>query len=657
MLEKANALHYNVKMTCLDMLATVGHLLRKFEQEIDFLKIYSIVEYLYCGDNNRLAFNPQEAGLYGFLQNGSRGHKALRKRNYSFKTQTILLVLLIAIPLMIIILAFNIYTVRRSNQRVQESAMNTISLYKNSLESELRNVESLMISLVASDPSYTQLRYNLDPYRVYSNVYDIMGKYQNYMTTYSVIGAMHLYSEVNGIYRTEYRGAYNYSYKQQLAAVIEDLLEGPENPTQLGWFYRTIEDREFLMRAIGKDGLFTVCIVDPEKVPVPQSLGSADGHVYEGGLLVYASAQGTPVIMKDFFGTQSIVNEPGESGFFRTQAGIQYAVSIDYSEYASTKLYYLQVSGGVLNNLDSIQLLLLIFSVLLSFLLPVVLMTMQRKSFRPMLHLISTMEQIRAGRLDAKMDADYSIAEYSRLSTTFNELMGEIQCLKIEAYEKELAEQKTRLLLLQSQIRPHFYLNCLKNIQALAQQRQFDSIQSMVLGLSHYLRYLFQDGISMVTLADELKSVENYIALQSINSLRPTQCHIQVADNLTGIPIPPLSVLTFVENAVKHAALPDRTLNIRIKAVLLQSEDGYYLNLTITDNGGGFSPQILKNLNQRSAYLESGHIGIVNVKSRFELIYGNRSSLAFANLGEGSCIDIFIPLTIQEYKNIKGVDR
>lgn len=58
MLERANDLRNNVKMTCLDMLVPAGHLLRKIEHTIDFSEIYSIVEHLYCEDNGRPAVDP-----------------------------------------------------------------------------------------------------------------------------------------------------------------------------------------------------------------------------------------------------------------------------------------------------------------------------------------------------------------------------------------------------------------------------------------------------------------------------------------------------------------------------------------------------------------------------------------------------------------------
>lgn len=563
----------------------------------------------------------------------------LKQRGISLKTLTLLLVLTIALPLLAVIVFFNIYTVQRSNLRVYESGLNTIDLYQNALESDLRGIESSMLSLIAADPYYRQMRYQLETYPLFSNIYSVQKRYQDFMFTYPIIGIMRFYSQANSTGRTEFRDGYDYAFKKQLETVIDGLLKSPKNPTQLGWFYQTVQGRAVLVRILGKDGLFTVCVVDPQEMAVPQTLNSGNE-----GVLIYATEQGEPAINQDFIKTNDILLDPTAESFYLTGSPKRYLVSAGESGYGGTRLFYLQPYGGILGNLDMIQNVLLIISVLLCLLIPFAVTALNRQNFRPMELLIHTMEQIRSGQTSAKMRENYEVREFLALSTTFNELMEEIHRLKIESYEKEIGEQKAHLLLLQSQIRPHFYLNCLKNVQALAQERQYDNIQSLVVELSAYLRYLFQAPSSMVALEDELRSVSSYINLQRLITSRPPECVVTVPSSLSGFFIPPLSILTFVENAVKHANLPDRTLIIRIKAVLLESEEGKYLNITITDNGCGFSPEMLSVLNSSVPQLREGHIGIANVLRRFELVYSKRSTFVFSNLREGSCIDVFIPL-------------
>jgi len=107
--------------------------------------------------------------------------------------------------------------------------------------------------------------------------------------------------------------------------------------------------------------------------------------------------------------------------------------------------------------------------------------------------------------------------------------------------------------------------------------------------------------------------------------------------------VPPISVLTFVENSVKHGMSLNKPLNIYIKARLLLSEEGDYVNITISDNGKGFSDEELLKLNDNENANSSEHIGILNVKNRFAIIYNNKSTIFFSNQANGACVEIFIP--------------
>ena len=58
MLERAEDMHCNVKMTCLEMLISASHLLRKIEKAINFPEVYDMVKCLYCQDDGRPAVDP-----------------------------------------------------------------------------------------------------------------------------------------------------------------------------------------------------------------------------------------------------------------------------------------------------------------------------------------------------------------------------------------------------------------------------------------------------------------------------------------------------------------------------------------------------------------------------------------------------------------------
>jgi len=124
---------------------------------------------------------------------------------------------------------------------------------------------------------------------------------------------------------------------------------------------------------------------------------------------------------------------------------------------------------------------------------------------------------------------------------------------------------------------------------------------------------------------------------------------IDIEESLTVIKIPAISILTFVENSVKHCLENEEGVEIRIKVQRLQSETGNLINITISDNGKGFPDEQLQVFNYSKADDFSEEcIGIRNVIQRFYLIWGEeKAGFAFSN-AHGANVDIFIQLDGQE---------
>ena len=84
---------------------------------------------------------------------------------------------------------------------------------------------------------------------------------------------------------------------------------------------------------------------------------------------------------------------------------------------------------------------------------------------------------------------------------------------KVSVTANRLDAVPAKLQYLQLQIRPHFYLNCLKNINSRAQMHEDEKIQTLVISLSDYFRYNFQDVKNFVTVREELEAVQSYVDL------------------------------------------------------------------------------------------------------------------------------------------------
>jgi signal transduction histidine kinase len=196
------------------------------------------------------------------------------------------------------------------------------------------------------------------------------------------------------------------------------------------------------------------------------------------------------------------------------------------------------------------------------------------------------------------------------------------------AFEREMAE--ARLQVLQAQIEPHFLFNTLANVRRLYDKEHAAGARM----LENLMRYLavalprMRENTS--TLARDAELVEAFLRIQQIRMGRRLVFHIDLPAQLRASPVPPMMLLTLVENAIKHGLNPSPGGGlIRIVA----RDGGGRLILSVADTGVGFAPG-------------SGvGTGLANIRARLGAQFGDRGSLALENnaLG-GVTATIALPL-------------
>jgi signal transduction histidine kinase len=178
------------------------------------------------------------------------------------------------------------------------------------------------------------------------------------------------------------------------------------------------------------------------------------------------------------------------------------------------------------------------------------------------------------------------------------------------ALEREQAE--ARLQLLQAQIEPHFLFNTLANVRRLyaldAAQGQA-MLDSLVRYLSTALPSLRQ---STTPLGQEVELAVAWLQLQQMRMGARLAFRVDVPPALATWPVPPLMLLTLVENAVKHGLQPRaRGGCVRLEA---READGV-LSVSVIDDGIGLRPG------------GGGGIGLANVRARLTVMHGAAGSL------------------------------
>jgi two-component system LytT family sensor kinase len=185
------------------------------------------------------------------------------------------------------------------------------------------------------------------------------------------------------------------------------------------------------------------------------------------------------------------------------------------------------------------------------------------------------------------------------------------QYKELQQKDMELQNRQSELSFLRSQINPHFLFNSLHNIYSLMYQNAAGA-QEAILGLSDLLRYMLYDASEQVTLQKETDYINRYIQLQKIRFDHPIHAVMHITGNIEVLPIPPLLLIPFVENAFKHGDFSG-------------SEEGVAITVHAGPRNIYFHCTNKKGHGLKDA---AGGIGLQNVQRRLALLYPGRHSLA-----------------------------
>ena len=198
--------------------------------------------------------------------------------------------------------------------------------------------------------------------------------------------------------------------------------------------------------------------------------------------------------------------------------------------------------------------------------------------------------------------------------------------------QKEIEKQyiKSELALLRSQINPQFLLNTLANIKSLISALPGKAISSIE-NLSEIMSYmLYETSAEKVLIDDEINNINNYLNLQRVR-YTPDFVKFDTAGDTSGLFIPPLLFMPFIENAFKYgdgiSKFPGIIINLEIRKNNLTFEITNYIkeNLNPVKSEDGFS--------------------VKSIKRRLNLLFENNYNLEIINDGKKYFLKLKIKLS------------
>ena len=206
------------------------------------------------------------------------------------------------------------------------------------------------------------------------------------------------------------------------------------------------------------------------------------------------------------------------------------------------------------------------------------------------------------------------------------------QALAFDLERSELARQAldARMRLLSAQVQPHFLFNTLANVQALVEAGSPRAAQ-LLQSLTAYLRAAVPRlDDQAATLGQELDRVRAYLDLMQMRIPDRLQFALDADPAVLPMHCPPMTLLTLVENAVRHGIDPsEEGGRIDIHA----RREGGRCRLRVTDTGVGLR-----------AGAGSLGTGLAALRERLQLLHGGDATLVLRELRpHGVCVEVDFP--------------
>ena len=152
----------------------------------------------------------------------------------------------------------------------------------------------------------------------------------------------------------------------------------------------------------------------------------------------------------------------------------------------------------------------------------------------------------------AKPLPQFSIALGTFFNMNFLIALWLVIYIAVHTVWRGIAMRESQLLALQAQINPHFLFNALNGLRGLIGENPA-AAQDAVTRLSQLMRYsLNQSRRPTVPLSEELEAVRDYLAIETMRFDDRLQIDWQIEPGLDNLEVPPMSLQTLVENALKH---------------------------------------------------------------------------------------------------------
>lgn len=539
--------------------------------------------------------------------------RSLKYRLNNVTSKLLIIILLFIIPIVATSIIANYHSRNALVDNIKSAHINMLQTYIRQVDNELDSARIYTNSLTFYNSITMSLTADTSSADFYYASNRLGNDVKDTFLFYHYISGFFLYIPKTDFYYTYLNDAETLvnknDFKEFLAASVM-----PEFGTDTGWITYYFNDTRYLIQGFFRNGIYAGCYVNQDILP--QLLASDES-------VSYLNCKELTAIQDTLAKGELLLSQQ--------------------SAQSDLCAYEIIDTNALFIELPFVQKYILYISIFLVLLIPLLFIFLNRIVIYPLKILNKAMLEIQNGNLDYQIQDFHTSNEFIQVTHTFNNMIHQVNELKITVYEEKLNSQKSHLNNLQFLLRPHFMINSLNMVYNLIINKDYETALKLTSFSVNYLRYMIRVKEDFVPLNEELIHLRNYLNIQLLRYPERFSYKIEVDPFIETISVPPLFIQNFIENSLKYSINTDRQAEIILKITYIEKDFQPYVCIIIRDNGNGYPDEILNSLNNKSTESLLNKVGLSNALQRIDMLYGKQAYAHFYN-DNGAVSEFHFPI-------------
>ena len=228
--------------------------------------------------------------------------------------------------------------------------------------------------------------------------------------------------------------------------------------------------------------------------------------------------------------------------------------------------------------------------------------------------------------------------EIGTLTRDVDAMLGQIDTLIHENYEKQLLLQDTRYKMLQAQINPHFLYNTLSTLSWLVRAGKNEDAGRLIINLGDMLRAALSPKQNTTAAAD-VQLVRSYIEIQQLRYKRRAAFTLESDGDLDSWYLPHFTLQPLVENAIKYGVEESEDV---CEITVTAHADGDTLRLAVHNTGTPIDAARLAEIRNFAVKPQGHGIGLKNIYERLSMLYKTFDFTVDSTEADGTTVKILL---------------